>query len=54
MIARIKDLLGQIEAISAQKKALVARIKEEVFVEEALDEYWLGKLNRLEALAGER
>lgn len=54
VIARIKDLLGQIEAISAQKKALVARIKEEVFVEEALDEYWLGKLNRLEALAGER
>tara|TARA_R110002049_G_scaffold308491_1_gene512686 strand:+ start:1591 stop:3570 length:1980 start_codon:yes stop_codon:yes gene_type:complete len=54
VIARIKDLLEQIEAISVQKKALVARIKEEVFVEEALDEYWLGKLNRLETLAGKR
>lgn len=54
VIARIKDLLEQIEAISAQKKALVSRIQEEVFTEEALDEYWLSKLNRLEMIAGER
>ncbi|NOY73927.1 MAG: hypothetical protein GXP14_16425 [Gammaproteobacteria bacterium] len=53
VIEHIKDLLKQIEAISAQKKALVARIKDEVFNEEALDDYWLGKLNRLEMLTGD-
>lgn len=52
LIERIKDLLEQIEAISIKKKELVTRIKEEVFTEEALDEYWLAKLNRLERLVG--
>jgi len=53
VITRIKDLLEQIEAISEEKKTLVARIKGEVFVEEMLDGYWLRKLNRLEMLLGE-
>jgi hypothetical protein len=52
LIDRIEDLLKQIEEISIQKQELVTRIKEEVFTEEALDEYWLGKLNRLERLMG--
>lgn len=52
LIVRIKDLLEQIESLSIQKQALVTRIKEEVFTEEALDEYWLEKLNRLERLLG--
>lgn len=52
LIDRIEDLLKQIEAISIQKQELVTRVKEEVFTEEALDEYWLGKLNRLERLIG--
>jgi hypothetical protein len=53
VIRRIKELLEQIEAISAQKRTMVARIKDEVFTEEALDDYWLAKLNRLEMLIGE-
>lgn len=31
----------------------MTRIQEEVFTEEALDDYWLAKLNRLEMLVGE-
>ena len=53
VIKRIKDLLGQIEAISAEKKALVTQIKDQVFTEELLDNYWLDKLNRLEILIGD-
>lgn len=53
VIKRIKTLLENISGISEQKKALVTRIQEEVFTEEALDDYWLAKLNRLEMLVGE-
>ena len=53
VIKRIKDLLKQIEAISAQKKTLITRIKAEVYNLEVLDDYWLEKLNRLEMLTGE-
>jgi hypothetical protein len=53
VINRIKELLKQIEVISDKKKALVARIQKEVFTEEALDYYWLCKLNRLEIFIGE-
>ncbi|HOY23085.1 MAG TPA: hypothetical protein PK002_08010, partial [Cellvibrio sp.] len=54
VIKRIKNLLEQIGAISTQKKQLVSRIEEEVYIEEELDEYWLCKLNRLETLIGAR
>ena len=54
VVQRIKELLGQIESISKEKKRQVSRIKEEIYTEEALDEYWLCKLNRFEALVGER
>jgi len=52
VIKRIKDLLKQIEALSAKKKALISRIKYEVFEEDTLDDYWLNKLNRLDKLTG--
>jgi len=52
LLARIKALLEEIEALSKQKKELVTRIKEEVFTEELLDDYWLCKVNRLESLVG--
>ncbi len=54
VITRIKELLADIEAISSQKKSLVARVKEEVFDKEELDDYWLAKLNRVEIMWGAR
>ena len=54
VITRIKALLADIEAISPQKKSLVARVKEEVFDKEELDDYWLAKLNRVEIMWGAR
>jgi hypothetical protein len=54
VITRIKELLADIEAISPQKKSLVARVKEEVFDKEELDDYWLAKLNRVEIMWGAR
>jgi len=54
IINRINQLLEEIGRISLLKKQLVSRVKEEVFTEEALDEYWLCKLNRLETLMGVR
>lgn len=54
VVQRIKELLEQIEGISKEKKRLVSRIKKEVYTEEALDEYWLYKLNRFESLIGVR
>lgn len=54
VIKRINDLLDKIENISAKKKRLVSQIKEEVFVNHKLDEYWLHKLKRLETLTGDR
>ena len=54
VITRIKELLADIEAISSQKKSLVARVKEEVFDKEELDDYWLAKLNRVEIMWGVR
>lgn len=54
VIERINELLEKIENISLEKKKLVSRIKEEVFVNEELDEFWLYKLNRLEYITGDR
>lgn len=54
VITRIKELLADIESISSQKKSLVARVKEEVFDKEELDDYWLAKLNRVEIMWGVR